>query len=73
MKKLKLNKKRLGVLLDHQMSAIQGGQGDPRPTTGNTQETEDCDTDPCASQKTTEITTSRPIEATSNPPRTCLG
>jgi len=77
MKKLKLNKKRLGVLLDSQMSAIQAGQGEA----GNTQETVDntCDNtetttqDTCRTKRTTEITTSRPIYNTSNPPRTCLG
>lgn len=62
MKKLKLNKKRLGVLLDHQMRAIRAGEQ-------NTVDNDTCDTH----QNTITLTSNQTQENSSKPIKTCAG
>ncbi len=75
MKTLKLNKKTLGILLDHQMRSVRGG-GQVN-TTNDPGETDTTDTTTggdtgCATQGDTEHVTSATTTAQSNPPNTCL-
>lgn len=74
MKTLKLNKKTLGILLDHQMRSVRGGG--QLNTTNESNDPSDTDTaggdTGCASRNDTDKITSLTTNPQSNPPNACL-